>query len=363
MPKCPKMAVTEIGHLHEYAYRCQNAPFHFSLRWQVRDRREKWIGAFWHRYAYSCKWPISVAAILGHLGIPCVTVFARGRAYFIWRLETIKQYWRADKWRFWFNNAQIGQLVAQYNDLYILQLCYLFLSHVPSKSIFIHRYRVQISPITLFISKVLVQMEPTTALHSSESKQYDVTYRKGVDAFEKYELSKSKLEMTACLDILGRFHAKSRLDGKNHGSTNVRAYFYLGIVSVIWSVLVKVTNKSGIKWFVCCLASKLQSADHLQSAKMASMAYYMLAKIEFAIMTQYDSTKASRWSLFSYVSHVSRRKNLLKTALTQINPNPTWTHTFLFHSRACCYWKVRQKNSLVMRPVESISKLQLSMNG
>ena len=56
-------------------------------------------------------------------------------------------------------------------------------------------------------------MEPTTALHSSESKQYDVTYRKGVDAFDKYELSKSKLEMTACLDILGRFHAKSRLDG------------------------------------------------------------------------------------------------------------------------------------------------------
>ena len=60
-------------------------------------------------------------------------------------------------------------------------------------------------------------MEPTTALHSSESKQYDVTYRKGVDAFDKYELSKSKLEMTACLDILGRFHAKSRLDGKIFG--------------------------------------------------------------------------------------------------------------------------------------------------
>ena len=150
-------------------------------------------------------------------------------------------------------------------------------------------------------------MEPTTALHSSESKQYDVTYRKGVDAFDKYELSKSKLEMTACLDILGRFHAKSRLDGKSENPLFKidRSHLYLGIVSVIWSVLVKVTNKSGIKWFVCCLASKLQSADHLQSAKMASMAYYMLAKIEFAIMTQYDSTKASRWSLFSYVSHVS----------------------------------------------------------
>ena len=32
------------------------------------------------------------------------------------------------------------------------------------------------------------------------------------------------------------------------------------------------------------------------------MAYYMLTKIEFA---EYDRTKASRWSLFSYVSHVS----------------------------------------------------------
>ena len=164
-------------------------------------------------------------------------------------------------------------------------------------------------------------MEPTTALHSSESKQYDVTYRKGVDAFDKYELSKSKLEMTACLDILGRFHAKSRLDGKsgNPLSKIKRSHLYLGIVSVIWSVLVKVTNKSGIKWFVCCLASKLQSADHLQSAKMASMAYYMLAKIEFAIMTQYDSTKASRWSLFSYVSHVSYHSTLVSaTKWTQI---------------------------------------------
>ena len=89
------------------------------------------------------------------------------------------------------------------------------------------------------------------------------------------------------LTILGRFHAKSRLDG---------------IVSVLWSLLLKATNKSGIKWFVCCMASKLQSADHLQSSKMASMAYYMLTKIEFA---EYDRTKASRWSLFSYVSHVS----------------------------------------------------------
>ena len=62
LPKCPKMAVSQIGHLHEYAYQCQNAPFLFSL----------WNGAFWHRYAYSCKWPISVTAILRHFGDPRV---------------------------------------------------------------------------------------------------------------------------------------------------------------------------------------------------------------------------------------------------------------------------------------------------
>ena len=35
LPKCPKMAVTEIDHLHEYAYRCQNAPFHFPFEWGI----------------------------------------------------------------------------------------------------------------------------------------------------------------------------------------------------------------------------------------------------------------------------------------------------------------------------------------
>ena len=53
-------------------------------------------------------------------------------------MKTIKKHWRASKWWFWFNNAQIGQLVAQYYDLYILQLCHLFLSHVPSKFISAH---------------------------------------------------------------------------------------------------------------------------------------------------------------------------------------------------------------------------------
>lgn len=133
--------------------------------------------------------------------------------------------------------------------------------------------------------RVLVKMEPIVALDSFEYKRFWVSYNQGVKDFEHYELESSKQKIITSLDTIGRFHAKSRLDG---------------IVSVLWSLLLKATNKSGIKWFVCCMASKLQSADHLQSSKMASMAYYMLTKIEFA---EYDRTKASRWSLFSYVSH------------------------------------------------------------
>ena len=99
LPKCPKIAVTEIGHLYEYAYRCKNTPFSlwneaFWHRWLERDQidvemphfrlhpshrcqkasfqREKRNGPFWHRYAYSYKWPISVTAILGHFGNPRV---------------------------------------------------------------------------------------------------------------------------------------------------------------------------------------------------------------------------------------------------------------------------------------------------
>jgi len=133
--------------------------------------------------------------------------------------------------------------------------------------------------------RVLVKMEPTVALNSRESKRFWVSYTQGVKDFEQYELEASKQCIINSLDTIGRFHAKSRLDG---------------IASVLWSLLLKVTNKSGIKWFVCCMASKLQSPDHLQSSKMASMAYYMLTKIQFA---EYDQTKSSRWSLFSYVSH------------------------------------------------------------
>merc|ERR1719361_2121853 len=93
-----------------------------------------------------------------------------------------------------------------------------------------------------FMYRVLVQMEPTTALNSSESKEFNKNYLSGVDNFSKYNLKESRNQIYRALNILGRFRAKSRLDG---------------IVSVMWSVLLKMTNKSGLKWFVCCLASKL----------------------------------------------------------------------------------------------------------
>ena len=36
LPKCPKMAVTEIGHVIEHFHGCQNVPFIFSLQnWDI----------------------------------------------------------------------------------------------------------------------------------------------------------------------------------------------------------------------------------------------------------------------------------------------------------------------------------------
>merc|ERR1712106_436406 len=97
--------------------------------------------------------------------------------------------------------------------------------------------------------RVLVKMEPTVALNSRESKRFWVSYTQGVKDFEQYELEASKQCIINSLDTIGRFHAKSRLDG---------------IASVLWSLLLKLTKK------------------------------------QFA---EYDQTKSSRWSLFSYVSH------------------------------------------------------------
>ena len=60
LPKCPKMAVKETGHLYEYAYRCQNAPFemgHFFFSFEMRhfdigDKNVTENGAFWHLYIH-----------------------------------------------------------------------------------------------------------------------------------------------------------------------------------------------------------------------------------------------------------------------------------------------------------------------
>ena len=73
--------------------------------------------------------------------------------------------------------------------------------------------------------RVLVKMEPTVALNSRESKRFWVSYTQGVKDFEQYELEASKQCIINSLDTIGRFHAKSRLDG---------------IASVLWSLLLKV---------------------------------------------------------------------------------------------------------------------------
>ena len=80
-----KVKFWEISRLSKHGG-CQNAP---KWLWQrqvtcmnmltdAKMAHLKWgilkgkIDAFWHRYAYSCKWPVSVTAILGHFGNPRV---------------------------------------------------------------------------------------------------------------------------------------------------------------------------------------------------------------------------------------------------------------------------------------------------
>ena len=56
LPKWPKIVVTEIGHLYEYAFRCQNAPFSVTFLSPLPKcliSKGKRKGAIWHRYAYS----------------------------------------------------------------------------------------------------------------------------------------------------------------------------------------------------------------------------------------------------------------------------------------------------------------------
>ena len=103
LPKYNKKAVTEISHVHGYAYRCQNTTLSFSLwnvvfwhPWLVRDQIDvempKYIFGhvlvtdariqhfkgtklnvvFWHLYAYPCTWLISVTSFLLYFGNPRV---------------------------------------------------------------------------------------------------------------------------------------------------------------------------------------------------------------------------------------------------------------------------------------------------
>ena len=85
---------------------------------------------------------------------------------------------------------------------------------------------------------------------------------------------------------LGRFRAQTAFEG---------------ISSILWSGLLYCSNKSGIKWFVCCLASKLGSEAHSDSSRMAAKAYYLLAKVEFA---EGDQNNMNRFSVISYVIQV-----------------------------------------------------------
>ena len=68
------------------------------------------------------------------------------------------------------------------------------------------------------------------------------------------------------------------------------------------------------KWFVCCIASKLGSDAHTDSSRMASLAYYMLAKAEFA---ETEKFRVSRASLISYAAQVT----ILKYKLSNIVEN------------------------------------------
>ena len=81
-----------------------------------------------------------------------------------------------------------------------------------------------------------------------------------------------------------------------------------GIASVLWSLLLYFSNKTGVKWFVCCLASKLGSDAQSDSSKMAAMAYFMLAKVEFA---ETEKFKVPRASIVSYCAQVCNNFKLI----------------------------------------------------
>lgn len=128
----------------------------------------------------------------------------------------------------------------------------------------------------------LVYMEPITSMDSSEYKQFQKSFAMAEQDFERHNLESSRARLNYCLSSLGRFRAQSTLEG---------------IASVLWSLLLYFSNKTGVKWFVCCLASKLGSDAQSDSSKMAAMAYFMLAKVEFA---ETEKFKVPRASIVSY---------------------------------------------------------------
>ena len=135
-------------------------------------------------------------------------------------------------------------------------------------------------------------MEPITPMDSSEYKQFQKSFSMARQDFSRHNLESSRSRLNYCLTSLGRFRAQSSMEGAS---------------SVLWSLLLYASNKSGIKWFVCCLASKLGSDAQTDSSRMASLAYYMLAKVEFAetLSLRTEQTKTSTGSKIPIVSRAS----------------------------------------------------------
>lgn len=129
-----------------------------------------------------------------------------------------------------------------------------------------------------FMYKGLVTMEPITPMDSCEYNQFQKSFSMATHDFNHHNVESSRNRLNYCLSSLGRFRATSTLEG---------------ITSVLWSAFLYFSNKSGIKWFVCCLASKLGSDAHTDSSRMSALAYYMLAKVEFAEREKFGTSKAS----------------------------------------------------------------------
>ena len=75
-------------------------------------------------------------------------------------------------------------------------------------------------------------MEPITQLDSSEHKQFQKSFTLARQDFSRHNLESSRTRLNYCLSSLGRFRAQSSLEG---------------ISSVVWSLLLYFSNKSGIK--------------------------------------------------------------------------------------------------------------------